>query len=222
MNRIDWAPIWAFLLAYYAVTVPMDTYGDTMDQMARRFRRKYDQIKGHVKGMPPDYLFGPVWTVLYGLLATATFLYWRDHDNDGNYDSGIVCFLITWIFLRVWSPVFFTFGLVFPALLIIILLQATAIALLVFTAEADAWISFAFVLVYLVWLVYAGYLNLGVIHHLRHAKDDDGELDELMEEELNQLNTSDVVVSDELTELAPTAPMSKKKKTKTKAKSYVK
>ncbi|MCV0424838.1 MAG: tryptophan-rich sensory protein [Roseibium sp.] len=102
---------------------------------------------------PPDWIFPPVWTVLYIFIAVAGWRTFRTAPRSAAMVLWALQMLLNWI----WSPVFFTLHMVWPALAIIVLLLLTILAFtrdrwhhdrpaaLLFSAYA-AWVGFAAVL----------------------------------------------------------------------------
>ncbi len=113
-------------------------------------------------GTPPNWLFGPVWTVLYVLLGVAAWLVWRRVDVGVDRKRAA---LRAWGWAlaanALWSPAFF--GLHRPdlSLLVIALMLGTvAMALQRFRQLQPT--GAALLLPYLAWTIYAAYLNAGV------------------------------------------------------------
>jgi len=110
---------------------------------------------------PPNWLFAPVWTVLYILMGTAAGMVW----NKGYYHKWVKTALYHFGFQLIlnasWSILFFGMHLVVPALLIIISL----FILLLFTFK---WfkvvkpIAAYLLLPYLIWVAYATALNFEI------------------------------------------------------------
>jgi benzodiazapine receptor len=91
------------------------------------------QIVGWYAGLakprfnPPDWVFGPVWSVLYGLMAVAAWLVWRERDSAGR-TRGLALF---WIQLGLnfgWVVIFFGLHRVGVAALEIVLLWMAILA----------------------------------------------------------------------------------------------
>lgn len=121
---------------------------------------------------PPDALFGPVWSVLYLLIALAGFLLWRAGfrgSGERNAARGVLTLFVVQLVLNaLWTPVFFAgYPVVgepawWAALVIIVALVVT---LLVLIPKAWRWSKVAsLVLVpYLLWVSFATSLNLAII-----------------------------------------------------------
>jgi tryptophan-rich sensory protein len=119
----------------------------------------YDGLM-HPPLSPPDWLFGPVWAVLYVLMAVAAWLAWRAPPGG---KAGVAA-LAWWggqlAVNALWSPVFFGLRLVGPALgVIVVLVGAVAATSWAFWRldRMAAYLLFP----YLAWLGFASYLNAG-------------------------------------------------------------
>ncbi len=102
----------------------------------------------------PNWLFGPVWTVLYVLIAVAGWRVWRT-------GSGILQGL-WWLQLGVnflWSPVFFALHRIDLALAVIVLLLASIVGFMAMAFRQDR-TSFALFVPYVLWVGFATLLNV--------------------------------------------------------------
>jgi translocator protein len=68
---------------------------------------------------PPDWVFGPVWTVLYAIMALAAWLVWR---RTGWQGSALTLFFVQLALNLMWSILFFGLQLVGLALVDIVVL----------------------------------------------------------------------------------------------------
>ena len=57
---------------------------------------------------PPSYLFGPVWSALYLLMAVAAWLVWREDPRWTN--PAIIAYGVQLFLNLLWSPLFFGLG----------------------------------------------------------------------------------------------------------------
>jgi translocator protein len=55
---------------------------------------------------PPSWLFGPVWTILYAMIAIAVWLVWCRRES-GDIHSALVWFAFQLFLNAPWSPLFF-------------------------------------------------------------------------------------------------------------------
>jgi benzodiazapine receptor len=107
---------------------------------------------------PANWLFAPVWTILFAMMAIAGWLVWR---QTGLLSLPIGLFALQLVLNIAWSGLFF--GLRSPAagmLEIVVLLFAILATTIVFWRVTDAagWLF----LPYLVWVAYAAALNFAI------------------------------------------------------------
>ena len=55
---------------------------------------------------PPDWLFGPAWTLLYTMMAVAAWLVWR-RGGWSAQKRPLGLFLLQWFLNALWTPLFF-------------------------------------------------------------------------------------------------------------------
>jgi peptide methionine sulfoxide reductase msrA/msrB len=117
---------------------------------------------------PPDWVFGPAWTILYLLMAVSVFLVWNKGLDYPKVKLAIGLFLIQLILNVIWTPLFFGFHAILLALFDIgFLFIAILATLLVFKSIS---IPASILLVpYLLWVGYAAILN-GSIYYLNQQK----------------------------------------------------
>jgi tryptophan-rich sensory protein len=109
---------------------------------------------------PPAWLFGPVWTVLYILIAIAGWRVWQ-RDRAG----WPMKFWWTQLVLNfLWTPVFFTVHQIGLALVVILLLLATILGFIATAWRLDHVAALLFV-PYAAWVAFASVLN-GAIWNL--------------------------------------------------------
>lgn len=111
-------------------------------------------------GVPPNWVFGPVWTLLYTSMGVAFALVWDRGEPGAARKRALIWFAVQMILNILWTPVFFGVHRLFAALVVIVLLiGAIAITMRYF---AKAFRLAAWLLVpYLMWVSYATYLNAG-------------------------------------------------------------
>jgi len=107
---------------------------------------------------PPSWIFGPVWTALYAMMAVAGWLVWRRV----GWGGALVWFAVQLSLNAAWSPVFFGLQRIGLALVNIILLwlaiAGTTVAFWRVMPAAGilfvpylAWVSFASALNFAIW-----------------------------------------------------------------------
>jgi len=117
---------------------------------------------------PPTSVFGPVWTVLYALMAVALWLVWRGRQDDSAMmrRTALRLFWVQFALNLLWSPLFFGLhspGLAFADICLLwMAVLATALAFGRVRPLAGyllvpyvLWVSFALVLNGTIWLMNA-------------------------------------------------------------------
>lgn len=108
---------------------------------------------------PPNWVFGPVWTILYILLGVSLFLIWKLDPGKGRM-LAMFAFLLQLLLNFGWSFIFFYFKMIGFALFEIIILWMTIIIMLYLFYKIKpiaAYINFP----YFLWVTFATLLNLG-------------------------------------------------------------
>lgn len=108
---------------------------------------------------PPNWLFGPVWTLLYILMGIACYRIWT---STKNHQSAMILYWVQLFFNAIWSPLFFglrspLLGLV-DILIMVSLIAWTLISFLRIDQKAGllltpylGWVSFATALNAAIW-----------------------------------------------------------------------
>jgi translocator protein len=113
---------------------------------------------------PPNWIFAPVWTILYGLMAAAAWLVWRtpkDGRSAGCRHSGLLYFAGQLILNALWAPVFFYFHRILPALVIILGLWVVLLFTTLRFRRVDR-LAGALMFPYLAWVAFASTLNYAI------------------------------------------------------------
>jgi tryptophan-rich sensory protein len=136
-----------------AVTAVAAIVGSLASVNAREF---YAQLSTP-SWAPPGWLFGPVWTLLYTLMAIAAWQVWGARGWDGARGA-LLLYLFQLVVNASWSWLFFAWRRGQLALVVVIMLAV----LIVFTMIAFARVrtSAALLLLpYLLWVSFASALN---------------------------------------------------------------
>ncbi len=109
---------------------------------------------------PPDWLFGPVWTILYVMIAISGWLVWREAGFAGAA-LPLAAYSLQLVLNAAWTPLFF--GLHRPDLgfagIVLLWLSIIATVVLFWPIHAGAALL---LLPYLAWVTFAAALNLAV------------------------------------------------------------
>jgi len=111
---------------------------------------------------PPDWLFGPAWTLILGLAAWAAVLAYTGASDDAGRTTVFILYTVNLVFHFIWSPLFFKFKRPDLALVEVIFLWSSVLALCVALRQfsfAASWL----VVPYLVWVSFAACLNYMIV-----------------------------------------------------------
>ncbi len=110
---------------------------------------------------PPNWLFGPVWTVLYVLMGISAGIVWSRGLHHIWVKTALYHFVFQLLFNALWSIVFFSLQQILWALLVIV-------ALLILIVLTIKWFKVvnktaAYLLIpYLLWVIFAAALNFEI------------------------------------------------------------
>lgn len=109
---------------------------------------------------PPSWVFGPVWTLLYAMMAFAAWLVWRSGPWSETRPA-LTAYAVQLVLNAAWTPLFFGMGwrgLAFAELTVLWLVLLTTIALFLRRSAVAGWL----LLPYLTWTTFALCLNFAV------------------------------------------------------------
>ena len=110
---------------------------------------------------PPAWVFPVAWTILYLLMGLASWLVWRSDVPRAEKKRALTLYGVQLAVNFIWPLIFFRAGMYGFALIwlvvLLVLVTETAIAFGRIDMRA-AWL----LIPYLLWLLFAGYLNAGV------------------------------------------------------------
>ena len=109
---------------------------------------------------PPAWVFGPVWTALYLMMAVAAWLVWRQGGWRAQR-APLSLYLLQLALNALWTPVFF--GLRSPGLALVVIVSLGAAIVLTGRAFRPVSRVASWLLIpYLVWVVFAAALNFSI------------------------------------------------------------
>ncbi len=111
---------------------------------------------------PPDWLFGPAWTVILGLAAWAFVLCWNAIPEGGDHTVLIALYAVNFVCHLLWSPLFFTAKRPDWALIEVPFLWASVLSLCIMLREWSVLASWLIV-PYLAWVSFAWILNWKIV-----------------------------------------------------------
>ncbi|MCU0889340.1 MAG: tryptophan-rich sensory protein [Rubritepida sp.] len=107
---------------------------------------------------PPDWAFGPAWTLIFALAAWGFVRAWRA----GARGALVAAFAVNGLLNALWSLLFFTLERPDLALIEIVPLWLSILAMILLAARHDraaAWL----IVPYIAWVSFAGFLNLAIV-----------------------------------------------------------
>lgn len=112
---------------------------------------------------PPNWLFGPVWTILYIMMGISLYLLWSKSINRSQpaKQKALILFFIQLALNFIWSFLFFQWHMVGLALVDICLLWLLIVACLVVFPKISKPAAWLFI-PYLLWVSFATVLNAAI------------------------------------------------------------
>ncbi|GGQ55566.1 TspO/MBR family protein [Couchioplanes azureus] len=108
---------------------------------------------------PPSWLFGPVWTLLYAMIAVAGWLVWRR----SGWTPALTAYAVQLVLNAAWTPIFFGLGRYGLALAdIVVLWLAIGVTVLLFRPVSR--LAAGLLLPYWAWVTFATALNAAIWH----------------------------------------------------------
>lgn len=107
---------------------------------------------------PSSYIFPIVWSILYLLIGISYYIYRKNNNNS----LTIKLYYTQLIFNYLWSIIFFVFKLTLFAAIWIILLVIIIIWLMIRFYKEEV-LSFYLFIPYILWVLFATYLNIGIV-----------------------------------------------------------
>lgn len=109
---------------------------------------------------PPNWVFGPVWTSLYTMMAVAAWLVWLQ----GGWEAQrrpITLYLVQWALNALWTPLFF--GLHLPGLALV---EIVVLVFLIVVTATLFWrvkpVAGLLLVPYAAWTLFAATLNFTI------------------------------------------------------------
>ena len=111
---------------------------------------------------PPNWAFGPAWTVILGLAAWSAVIAWNAAADDAARRAVLILFITNAVCHFLWSPLFFRARRPDWALVEVVFLWASLVALV-----AGLWpiapMASLLIVPYLAWVSFAAFLNYTIV-----------------------------------------------------------
>lgn len=111
---------------------------------------------------PPNWLFGPAWTLILGLAAWSAVEAWNAAPDDRARASVVILFATNAVFHALWSPLFFRARRPDWALVEVVFLWGSLVALVIGLWPISQLASLL-ILPYLLWVSFAAWLNSAIV-----------------------------------------------------------
>ena len=111
---------------------------------------------------PPNWLFGPAWTLIFICIAASGILAWEGAETNDQRNWLIALLAVNGVFNVLWSALFFRMQRPDWALADLVLLWLSILALVITAfgiSDAAGW----FMCPYLAWVSFAGLLNFKIV-----------------------------------------------------------
>lgn len=111
---------------------------------------------------PPNWIFGPVWTILYFLMGVSFYLIWKQGWHKQAIKTAIWFFLAQLMVNFVWSPIFF--GLQSPPAGLIVIVTLGVLIVITMKNFFPLSRTASYLLIpYLLWVSFATALNAAIL-----------------------------------------------------------
>lgn len=110
---------------------------------------------------PPGWLFPVVWTILFLLMGIASYLVFTSKESRDAVNTALLVYGIQLVVNFFWSIFFFNFGAYLFSFFWLILLWVLILAVLLLFGRISKAARYL-MLPYLLWVSFAGYLNLAI------------------------------------------------------------
>lgn len=111
---------------------------------------------------PPDWIFGPVWIILYILMGISLFIIWKEDLKNREVKAAFVIFMIQLIFNAAWSLIFFGAESISGGLIVIIILWVLILITIIRFMKISRTAGIM-LLPYLLWVSFATVLNFYIL-----------------------------------------------------------
>lgn len=149
--------LWTQVLAAGAAAVVVAVLGATMTDIGPWY-----QGLAKPSFQPPDWAFGPAWTLIFALAALAGVTAWRAAPDSASREWIIGLFALNGFLNIVWTVLFFRLQRPDWALIEVGVLWLSVLALMIYLGRFSR-LAGALILPYLIWVAFAGLVNYEVV-----------------------------------------------------------
>jgi len=111
---------------------------------------------------PPNWIFGPVWSILYISIGISGYIFWSTKQAFDSDDFVSWFFYFFQIFLNLaWTPIFFGLNYLILSGIVNILMDLTTIINIILFWK-KTYLAGCILIPYLLWICFATYLNFSI------------------------------------------------------------
>jgi translocator protein len=111
---------------------------------------------------PPNWIFGPTWTLLYFLMGVSFYLIWQQDWKKKRVKTARNYFLIQLALNFIWSPIFFGLKTPMLGLIVIVTMWALILGTIIKFYPLSKWAAYLLI-PYLLWVSFATVLNASIV-----------------------------------------------------------
>jgi translocator protein len=111
---------------------------------------------------PPNWIFGPVWTLLYTMMGISLYIVWNKGIANKKDKKAVAAFFIQLFLNFMWSFVFFGLQLPLLAFVVILVLWGSIFYTIVLFKKRSTLAAYLLI-PYLAWVSFASILNLFIV-----------------------------------------------------------
>lgn len=154
MKKIQWTELLLFIIGTELV-------GALSSLLSGNFSPFYNQL---VKPplAPPGILFPIIWAILYALMGISAYMVYVSDAGRTQKKNALTLYAVQLFFNFLWSIVFFRFQQPTAALVVLIVLVILVIAMILTFARLRPLAGYLNI-PYLLWILFALYLNIGFV-----------------------------------------------------------
>lgn len=111
---------------------------------------------------PPNWIFGPVWTILYFLMGISLYIIWNKNLKSKKKDQAIKTFIFQLVLNLLWSLVFFGLHQSLLAFITVITLWISIFMTIKYFYKISRFAAYLLI-PYILWVSFAAVLNLFIV-----------------------------------------------------------
>jgi translocator protein len=111
---------------------------------------------------PPNWIFGPVWTILFFLMGVSLYIVWTENINNKKKESAIKIFILQLVLNLLWSLAFFGLHQPLLAMVIIVILWLSIFMTIKYFYKISR-LSAYLLYPYISWVSFASILNFAIV-----------------------------------------------------------